>query len=815
MKRIDFQQNWTRTVDGGKKVAVTLPDDASFVKGRDPKAASGKNGAYFLSGLYVYEKEFDVPADWKNKRVHIEFEGVYPRAEVYLNDQKIGGCQYGYSLFHMELVGLKAGEINKLRVVVDDTKHPNSRWYAGAGIYRPVWLLVGEQVHIVPNGIRVTTKSYEPAVVTVEVETVGSEDIGIEILQDDMVIARGEGTYGDIPIPDAKLWDAEHPNLYTCQVTLYKEGQSVDTQRETFGIRSLEWSAKGFFINGKSVLLKGGCIHHDNGILGARSYAEAEWRKVKRLKEFGFNAIRSAHNPLCRSMLEACDTLGMYVMDESWDTWYKTKNPYDFGNGFMERYETDLRQMVAKDYNHPSVVMYSVGNEVTEPAKKQGVKMLKTLVDTMHSLDRTRPITAGMNITLLLLAKLPFDPIALFAGGDKKEEETSKNKTEVEDSKDKKANEQKEQIKQNEQIELKKVKKKQEMSSEQYNAMMSRAGNGMQRVNAGFMGDMAAKCCSLLDITGYNYGTTRYEREGKKNPNRVIVGSETYCHEIAKVWPIVEEKPYIIGDFMWTAWDYLGEVGIGAYSYDKEDFVFEKKYPWKLAEAGAIDILGNDTAEAGLAKVVWNKSMKPYIGVTPANHGNRELAKAVWRGTNARPHWSYRDCEGAAVDVEIYSAADSVELFINGKSQGKKQLETCKAIFQVNYESGTIKAITYNTAGRAVGERELTSAEGRLSLQIMQEESHAPDNQNILYFNIAIVGENGQVECNQDQTLRADVSGGELLGFGSANPKTTERYTDGVYATYFGKIQAVVKKTQNSGCIRITDGRGAVYEAEF
>lgn len=795
MKRVCFNDGWVRTIDGGKMAAVSLPDDASFVKGRSPDAASGKNGAYFLNGIYEYEKEFDVPAEWMKNKVHIEFEGVYPSAEVYLNGEKIGGCDYGYSLFDLELAGLKAGEKNRIKVIVDDTRHPNSRWYAGAGIYRPVWLLIGNKEHIVPNSVRVATKSYNPAVVTVDVEAAGGDEIKIEILSGETLAAAGSGSYSEIAIPDARLWDASHPYLYTCRVTLLKDGQAVDEHMENFGIRKLEWSPEGFFVNGKSVLLRGGCVHHDNGIIGARSYAESEWRRIKRLKEFGYNAIRSAHNPLCRAALEACDALGMYVMDESWDTWYKNKNPYDCGNGFMQRYETDLRQMVNKDYNHPSVVMYSIGNEVTEPAKKQGVKMMRTLVEKMHALDNTRPVTAGMNITLLLLAKLPFDPIAMFAGSGKTEEKDS-----VEDKNGQEGNG---------------TKKKQEISSEQYNAMTSRAGDGMNRVNAGFLGDVAAKCCSFLDIAGYNYGVARYEREGRKNPERVIVGSETYCHEIAKVWPMVEEKPYIIGDFMWTAWDYLGEVGIGGYSYDQEDFVFEKPYPWKLSEAGAIDILGNDTAEAGLAKVVWEKSLKPYIGVTPANHGGRELAKAVWRGTNARPCWSYRSCDGAAVEVEVYSAANSAELFINGKSVGKKKLEAYKAIFTVNYEPGVVKARVYDVSGRTMGESMLASAEGELTVQIVREANHAPFNQDIIYFDIRIVGENGQIECNADRKLRADVSGGELLGFGSANPKTTEKYTDGAYTTYFGRAQAVVKKTAESGQITITDESGFMYGLEF
>lgn len=783
MQRIRFNDEWIRTIDGKDAARVSVPDDAALVKGRNAEAKSGKNGAYFLSGMYEYEKEFAAPKEWKDKKIYIEFEGVYPTAEVFLNGKRIGGCKYGYSLFRVELKGLKAGEKNQLKVIADDTRHPNSRWYAGAGIYRPVWLLVGERAHIVPNGVRITTKSYDPAVIMVDVETEGSNEAKVEITYNGTKVAGGVGNHTEFTIEHARLWDAENPNLYSCNVTLFQDGSAVDYCSERFGIRKIEWSEKGFAVNGKPVLLKGGCIHHDNGIIGARSYAESEWRRVSRMKEFGYNAIRSAHNPLCRAALEACDALGMYVMDETWDTWYKNKNPYDFGNGFMERYDTDLKQMVEKDYNHPSVIMYSIGNEVTEPAEKQGIKMMKTLVEKMHGLDTTRPVTAGMNITLLLLARLPFDPIALFAGSNKKGEEKGQGAKEI--------------------------------NSEQYNAMTARAGSGMQRVNAGFLGDKAAKCCSILDIAGYNYGTNRYGREEKKNPGRIIVGTETYCQDIARVWPVVKEKPYIIGDFMWTAWDYLGEVGIGAYSYDKEDFVFEKPYPWKLSEAGAIDILGNDTAEAGLAKVVWEDSLTPYVGVTPANHGGRELAKAVWRGTNARPFWSYQGCDGASTSVEVYTAADTVELFLNGRSIGRKKVSNYQASFLTAYESGQIKAVAYDEGGNVRGEKTLTSAKGTLSLQIIREKAYAPDSENILYFDIRLIGENGEIECNADQKLKAEVYGGELLGFGSACPKTKEKYTDGIYTTYFGRAQAVVRKTENTGKLLISDEANKKYEIAF
>ena len=790
MKRISFNEDWNYQCKGEAARNVRLPHDASIERGRDPKAASGRSGAFFKSGFYTYTKKMDIPVDWKDKALYLEFEGVYPNAAVYLNGRKIGGCQYGYSTFLIELSDFQAGEENEIRVEVDDTKHPNSRWYAGAGIYRPVWLLVGEKSHIAPHGIRITTESYAPAEISVDVavgEENAKERILVDIYEGDYLLMSAEGAHCKLQIPNAKLWSAEEPNLYRCRVRLLEQDVLCDESWEYFGIRKLEWNAKkGFLINGQKTLLKGGCIHHDNGILGARSYAQAEWRRIARLKEFGYNAIRSAHNPISRATLEACDALGMYVLDEAWDTWYQAKNPYDCSVGFEEHYEADLQQMVDKDYNHPSVIMYSIGNEVTEPAKKQGLVMEQKLVETVKRLDSTRPVTVGMNVTLLLMAKLPFDPSALFSGGEKKEEE-----------------------------ETEQPKENKTMSSDKYNQMVQQAGTVMTRVNQGLLGDLASKkVMNALDIAGYNYGVNRYERDQKKWPDRVIVGTETFCQDIGKIWPKIEKMPHVIGDFMWTAWDYLGEAGIGGYSYDKEDFVFEKAYPWKLADAGALDILGNDTAEAGLAKVVFTGQMQPYIGVTPANHGGRELARAAWRGTNARPHWSYQGCDGAMVTVEIYSAASEVELFINEKSQGRKKLEDFQASYEVAYESGSIRAVAYDAQKNAVGESSLTSAAGQIRLAITQEKDFLParedtmlsscEKERIVYLDLALVGENGKIECNADRLLEVAVEGGRLLAFGSANPKTEDDYLTGKYHTYFGRGQAVIALSKESKQAKIS-----------
>ncbi len=755
MEKKLFCQQWQFGKAGEAKRYLDLPHDAMQEQGRRADAPSGRSEAFFLGGKYEYEKTLFAPLEWAEQVAWLEFEGVYPNAKVLLNGKELGGCNYGYSQFRVELTGLRYGENNTITVLVDDEGHPNSRWYGGAGIYRPVHLITAPKHHIQPDGIRVTTLAYAPAEILVEVKhNVPDGTANIEILLEGKVVAAGSGESCKIPIPDAKLWDAEHPKLYTCRVTVGED------QAETkFGIRKIEYSRKGLFINGQQTLLKGGCVHHDHGILGARTYDVSEYRRIKRLKEFGFNAIRSAHNPLSRAALDACDELGMYVMDEAWDTWTNTKSPYDHGVDFLNNYQTDLELLVAKDYNHPCVIMYSIGNEVTEPAKPEGVELGEKLVAAVKALDTTRPVTAGINLTLMFLASLKNNPLD--------------NASEGSDH----------------------VKSQEKMDSTAYNKMVM--GNGKKMTRAAGMGIIAGKSKPILDaldICGYNYAVSRYKKDRKK---RTIVGSETYCYELGEVWPLVEKYPHLIGDFMWTAWDYIGEVGIGSWSY-AGDSAFDKQYPWLLADTGALDILGNDNAEAGLAAIVWDARTTPYIAVTPANRPGVTPIMAMWRGSNAIPHWSWQGCEGNAVDVEVYSKAPEVELFVNGASIGKEKTKHFKAVFHTTYVPGEVKAVAHHKDGTKT-ESVLRSATGETAVRITRENSG-----DVVYLAIDLTGANGEIECNADRELAVSVEGGELLAFGSANPCTEENYLSGSYTSYYGRAQAVVRVKDDTCRVTVT-----------
>lgn len=755
MQITDFCNGWLFQKAGEPPIPVTLPHDAMLFEPRAGENPSGAGGAYFSGGHYVYEKSFTLSSC---ESAVLLFEGIFPTGEIFLDGEKAAFSNYGYGDCYVELSALADGKEHQLRVDVDNTELPNARWYSGAGLYRPVWLYTGPEAHILPDGLRVTTLSYDPAVIRVETAHTG-ETVHVDILDGDRLVASAEGDKADITIPDARLWSAEHPYLYICRATV-----GSDTAECRFGIRLIEPKPTGFYINGESVKLKGGCLHHDNGVIGARSFDYSEYRKVKKLKEFGFNAIRSAHNPIGRSLLRACDELGMYIMDECWDMWYQHKDRYDYAARFMDYWAHDLRSMAAKDYNHPSVVLYSIGNEVTEPYEEKGVELAKQLVAKLHDLDASRPVTAGINPVLIMMRKVGLTATAP-ANADEPENP---------------------------------------VNSTDFNKQVSEQG---QRLTQGAGREDVDKLCTpvmdALDIAGYNYGTACYEMDAVRHPGRMLLGSETFPCALPVNWALVEKLPYVFGDFMWTAWDYIGEIGVGAWSYHADGRGFTKHYPWLLADTGVFDILGNDNAEAGLAAIIWGARKTPYIGVRPVNKNPEHLYKAMWRGTNAIPSWSWRRCEGRNAEVEVYSDAAQIELFLNGRSLGKVAVnDEYRADFVVPYESGTLTAVAYDSEGKAVGESSLRSAEGEVSIRIQPENDASIGEP--LYVDIDLVGDNGVIESNADITLTVQLEGAELLGFGSANPRTEESFASGVYTTYYGRSLLVLRPTQGEVSISVT-----------
>ena len=761
MQKVSFNNNWTCN---GK--AVTLPHDAQITEKRGADVSNGGHG-YFPGGLYTYEKTFTAPQEWEGKEVLVEYEGVYKNATVSLNGKELTFHPYGYTGFFVELDGLNIGGENTLAVVADNSKLPNSRWYSGSGIYRPVWLYVCEKDGLRPESVKISTESIDPPTICVTVP-VSSK---VEILDGEKVVSAGDGKRLLMEIMDAKLWSAESPYLYTAKITA-GEG---DTLEIPFGIRTITWSNKGLFINGKETLLRGGCVHHDSGILGAATYAESEERRVRILKENGFNAIRSSHNPASKALLDACDRLGMYVMDETFDMWYNRKNPHDYGCDFEKCWESDVTSMVERDYNHPSVILYSIGNEVGEPAEAKGLDYGKKMIALCHKLDASRPVTCGSNLMIMgRTAKgnaLYKDGEQPDGGGKSLEEKEGKN------------------------------------ASLMFNIIASFVGSGMNKSgNSKKIDAVTTPFLDSLDIAGYNYASGRYPLEEKAHPNRVVFGSETFPQDIWKNWQMVKKYPYLVGDFMWTSWDYLGEAGLGAWSYTG-GMPFNRPYPWLLAGAGVIDILGIPDGSCKYASTVWGLEANPVIAVRPVNHPGVRPSKSVWRGTNAILSWSWASCKGNKAEVEVYSDQAQVELLLNGKSVGRQKVKECKALFKVKYAPGTVTAVAYDASGRETGRSELISADAPLKIAVRPEKCHAKPGE-IVYVPVNIEGANGVVESNADRKLTVTVEGGELLAFGSANPCTEEQYHTGSFTTYYGRALAVVRAGE-TGTVKVTatDGR--------
>lgn len=758
--RISFNENWIYQLQGDKTpVSVDLPHDAMIEGKRSKTALSGGACAYFEGGVYRYTKEFDVPLDWADKIIYFEFEGVYRKARIYINSIPAYEWAYGYTGFNVCADGfLRCGEKNTIEVIADNSEQPNSRWYTGGGIYRPVWLHIKNKTNFELHGVTVETVSINPPTVKLSAKRAGGE-VTFSVLDGGNLLASREGE-GELVLESAKLWSAEAPNLYTLKATLTEDGEVVDEEEVSFGIRELKWSTKGFFVNGENVLLRGGCVHHDNGILGARGYAEAEERKARIIKEAGFNAVRFSHNPCSEAFAVACDKVGLYLIDELSDMWYMRKKKYDYALDFEKWHERDVAAIVAKDFNHPSVVMYSIGNEVSEPCEQKGVEMAKKLVSLFHSLDDNRPVTAGINLFIVNNAA-------------KGKGQYSEEKVEADAAPKQQA--------------------EKPTSSTLFNMIATRVGPSMNKMaNSDEVDRITTPLLDSLDIAGYNYSSGRYPMEGTKHPNRIIFGSETFPQDIWKNWQAVKKYPYLLGDFMWTAIDYLGEVGIGGWSYDPQyGITFEKPYPWLIADAGAIDLIGNIGAEAKYASTVWGLETKPYIAVSPVKYAGKKVVKSVWRGTNAIESWSWRSCEGEKTVVEVYSDAAFIELYLNGKKLGRKKVKECKAIFKAKYVTGTLTAVAFGADKHEISRSELKSADNaHIALAC---ENKSPKIGEVLFIDVSIADMCGTVESNADELLMAEVTGGKLLAFGSAQQKSEEKYSSNKTETYYGRALLVVK----------------------
>jgi len=769
MQKISFNQDWRFSygdpllsrwypADYSSFRKLDLPHDWSIELERKPDSPSKNLGGYFPMGFGWYFKTFEAPQEWQGKLVYIFFEGIFMNSEVWVNDHSLGIHPFGYTSFYYNVTPfLTPGCNNEIKVAVDNSHPLNSRWYSGSGIYRPVWLMVFNKYHINPWGVYVTTQniSQESATVVIKtkIENNAEQDTRVtlrsRLISPDHKLVGTIETMTTIPagdepeisqeilVLDPLLWSPNSPHLYRLESEIVSNGEIIDEMSTPFGIRSIDFSAdRGFLLNGQPTKLKGGCVHHDNGILGAASYPRSEERKVELHKASGFNAIRCAHNPPAPSFLDACDRLGMLVIDEAFDIWREGKNPGDYHMYFEDWWERDLDSMLYRDRNHPSIILWSIGNELVERAKPEGAALARKLTDHVHQVDPTRPVTAAM---CDMGANIPWTQADPF-------------------------------------------------------------------LNA-------------LDVGGYNYRWKEYLTDHERYPQRMIVGTESTPQEAFDHWMLVEENSYILGDFVWTSLDYLGESGIGRVYFEGEPQSFLPDYPWHQANCGDLDLCGFKRPQSYYRDILWESGEKLYIAVhSPVPEGKTPKI-SYWGWPEVWPNWNWAGRDRQVFKVDVYSTCEKVELFLNEQSLGIKPTthqERFMALFEVPYEPGVIKAAGYSN-NELVVTCELTTVGTPECIHLSTDRSILQAGEvDLSYITVEICDSLGQIHPSAENNIFFTAQGpGNIVAVGNANPVSTEPYIGNQRKAFRGRCIVVIKSNGEVGDIILNAQADGLVGAEL
>ena len=757
---------------------VTLPHDAMLEEPADPESKNGGNTGFRNGGVYVYVKNLCPREEDLQGTLSLFFEGVYMNASVYVDGQLVARRPYGYSGFAADLAPyLHAGKESEIRVIAKTGAEPNSRWYSGGGILRDVWLLTSGKTYLPYEGLQIRTLEADeefallnakveiqndaPVSKTLTVRTSIRDKEGKVCGEEEtklFLTPREVRTIGQrIAVKNPSLWSDESPVLYQAKTELFAGETLLDGEETSFGIRTLSLDAvRGLRVNGRSVKLRGACIHHDSGILGAAVYGDEALRKMRALKAAGFNAVRMSHQPAAPAWLRACDAVGLYVMDELTDMWNRCKTDYDYGLYFADWWEKDVTAMVRKDYNHPSVILYSIGNEIPEIGTDQGSAIAHAVAEKFHALDPSRFTTAGIN--------------GVFAAGDRIPEI------------------------------LRDLSAKDGNEGGNVNDFMTVMDTRMDEIVVHpAISQRLDMACEALDVAGYNYMTARYERDQNERPNRVLVGSETYPPEIARNWEEVEKCSNTIGDFTWTGWDYIGEAGVGVPAYRPGEGGFGAAFPCQLAYCGDFDLIGNRRPASYYREIAYGLRQAPYLAVQDPAHFGERLIKTPWVISDASHSWTFPGMEGKKAVVEVYGKGSFAELFVNGRSQGRKEITPPgagvignRALFPVSYEPGTLETVLYDEKGQELGRDRIETTGEPAALSAGSE-----DFKDLHFIRFALQDKAGRTVGARAYDTLLTVTETEnltLLGLGSGDPKPVHNYTERVTATFQGTALAVVRQ---------------------
>lgn len=761
---------------------VRLPHDAMIASPRDADTGYTFQYGAFRGEDKVYKKTFTAPDNWADKSVLLEFEGVYANSTVYLNGNVVARQPYGYTRFLADLSPyIRAGE-NEIRVLARGGMAPNSRWYPGTGIYRDVWLLVSEKTRVAPYGLKIKTNDADASAasitVTVDIENGSATAKTLTVRETayapdgsfaasavvPFTVQAGDTAHirQNLCVSEPSLWSPETPSLYRVKAELLENGSEIDRAEERFGIRVFTVDAlRGLRVNGKSYKLRGGCIHHDNGPIGSAEFATAAHRRVRYMKAAGYNAIRSSHNPMSRALLEACDELGVFVMDETFDTWNQPKTERDYNLFFADWWMRDTKAMVDKDYNHPCVLFYSIGNEIAErDGSCDGGAWVRRQAEYIRSLDDSRPIASA----LCGIA----DPEA--------------------PARERKSN-----------------------SGEK--GFMGVPRNSFSGPRADYYARKSDDYASGLDVVGMNYLQGFYADQVTRYPNRVLCGTESMIAQYADVWTQVMAHESILGDFCWTAWEYLGEAGCGKIDYPSDGYerslrAFMGDFPWIMAYCGDFDLTGLRRTQSYYREIVWGLRKKPYIAVQRLNRHGEQALYTPWSWSDTVESWTWPGYEGKETDVEAYSDADEIELFVNGESFGKKAVVEYHALFTVAYRPGRIEAVAYR-AGEETGRFALETAGAPVALALTAEtlgtngELHS-GGRDLAYVRVDLLDACGKKVFENPEITVSVEGAASLLGLGSADPVTDRNFYDSETRLFDGTAIAILRTADMPGTIRVT-----------
>lgn len=804
MKYTDISRNWTLQkgepssipMMPAQKRTVYLPHDYMIESDVTPAAKNGVNGGCYEGAVMSYTKMLDIPAEREGSRVLVRFDGCFGQTKIVANGHVAGHHHYGYTPFTVDLTPfLEFGKQNRLTVTAGTDAGPHSRWYSGGGLYRHVQLLTAPRVHLAVDGIYAHLDHMVDGDAFITVETAVENHTGQDVHRWVSLTAAPEN--GKAPaatgkirvfvpagettvcrttlcLENAVIWDIDDPQLYTIRGELTDGNQVTDTAETIFGVREITVDAKyGFRLNGRSLKLKGGCIHSDNGILGAASFYDSEYRKVKLHKENGFNALRFAHNPVSSEMLEACDRLGMLVFDEAFDTWNMPKNFYDFSQFFQQEGMAELERFVKRDRNHPCVAIWSIGNELPEQGGlSDGYQTSAALAAKVRQLDSTRPVAGAL--------------CSFFNGLN----DTDNGKF---------------------------------WQSLMQSAMAS--GGSISNLDSAFgrgvWNDYTEAFAAPWDIVGYNYLNYHYAEAAELFPNRVILATESKPREVEQYWADVEKYPFLIGDFEWTSHDYLGEAGIGKVLHVEKDQVKQasqamsySQYPWRCAQAGDFDLCGFPKPQLAFKRIVWG-SKETYIAVEdPRFYGKAELVgRYGW--TDCAHSWTWPVEPGSPVEVEVYSSAEEVELILNGKSLGKAKAKNT-AMFTLTYEPGTLEAVSY-TDGQEVSRDRLETYGTPVGLKLTPDKTVlAADGDSLCFVKVEAVDAEGNPIPYVEVEAAASVEGAAVLAaFGTGRACTEENYTAGKTTLYRGTALAILRSGVENGSVKLTVSGEGLAAAEL